>query len=288
METVNAAVTATEPAMATVLLPTLVLTALATMLLVRVPVLALAAMAIGIVIVHEPFAGMVPAVAVIDVPPTGAVIVDPQSPGPTIGAPLTVNPVPIDVNKSLNDVIVAAVEVRLLSVIVIVVEPPCTAGVVNALLPVIALTDNVPVAAAKATPLKLPAGIVLAVDAVAVTGAVMVQVVDPAPTGAAATDPPVNVTDVAVLVSVPPQVVDGAPVKLIVAAQVSVNVTGVSTVALKFATVIVSVDGPDGAIGVGAKALVTCAPVCTLMLAAMAGLVTPSAVVSAPAAIVLV
>src|SRR5580704_10682949 len=122
------------------------------MVLVRVPVVAVADMATGIVIVHEPFAGIVPPVAVIVVPPIGAVIVAPQSAGPTIGAPATVKPVPIVVSKSVNDVMFAAVAVRLFSVTVIVVEPVCSAGVLNALLPVILLTESTPLAAAMATP----------------------------------------------------------------------------------------------------------------------------------------
>ncbi len=84
-------------------------------------------------------------------PGVGEVKVTPQVP-PGVAPLCTVKPAPIVVRSSRSDVIVAAGAVRLLSVIVIVVDPVCSAGVVNALLPVMALIDSVPLAAAMATP----------------------------------------------------------------------------------------------------------------------------------------
>ncbi len=186
-------------------------------------------------------------------------------------------------------VIVAGSDDRLFNVIVIVVEPVCTTGAVKALLPVIELTVSVLLAASYATPPKLPAGIVLAVVAVAVTGTVIVHDVAPAPTGAGPRLPPVSVTEVAVFVSTPLQVVDGAPETVIVAAQLSVNVIGVRMLALKLSIVIVIVDGaPPAGIGFGANDFASRAPVWTVMVRLIAGLVAPSAVVNAPAAIVFV
>src|ERR1700731_4494543 len=87
---------------------------------------------------------------------------------------------------------------------------------------------------------------------------------------------------------VPPQVLTGSAVAVIAAGKVSVKVIGESAVALKSVTVMVNVELPLGAISAGANAFATCAPVCTLTLAEIAGLVAPSVVVRAPAAIVLV
>ena len=124
--------------------------------------------------------------------------------------------------------------------------------------------------------------------AVAVTGTWTTHVVAPATAGAGPSEPPVSVTEFAPVVTTPPQVVVAAPAIVCVPASVSVNVIGESVVWLKLLIVIVSVDVPPGAIGFGANALVIAPPVCTVTLAWNCGLVTPSAVVSAPAATVLV
>jgi hypothetical protein len=64
------------------------------------------------------------------------------------------------------------------------------------------------------------------------------------------------VTELAVLVSVPPQVVVGTPATLMLAAvQVSVKVIGDSVAWLKLLTVIVIVDAPPGGTVLGANAL---------------------------------
>ena len=82
-------------------------------------------------------------------------------------------------------------------------------------------------------------------------------------------------------------VVTGAAT-VIPAGIVSVNPMPASGVALKLRTVTVSVDVPPVVIGVGANDLSTRAPVCRRIALENAGLVTPCAVVSAPAAMVLV
>ena len=71
----------------------------------------------------------------------------------------------------------------------------------------------------------------LTVVAVAVTGTVIVQDAGIAAAGAAPRLPPVSVTELAVLVSTPPQVVDGTADTLMpAAAHESVNVIGDSVV----------------------------------------------------------
>ena len=102
--------------------------------------------------------------------------------------------------------------------------------------------------------------------------------------------PPFSVIDVSVFESAPEQVVDGTPVMLMPAGSASVNVIGERTLSLKLVTVIVSVDGvvPPAGIVAGEKVLVSAPPVWTPTLALMVGLVGPSTVFSAPAAMVLV
>ena len=185
----------------------------------------------------------------------------------------------------------ATLPALLFSVIVMVDVPVCTAAV-NDLLPVIVLTVSVTAPDdAIATPLALVPGTVLAVVAVAVTGTMIVQVAGPAPAGAGPRLPPVSVNEVTVLVRMPPQLLVMAPATLIVTGQESVNVIGerFAMPALKFLIVIIIVDDPppDG-IGFGAKLFANCPPVWTVMLALIAGLVAPSAVTSAPAAMVFV
>ena len=127
----------------------------------------------------------------------------------------------------------------------------------------------------------------MVVVAVPVTVSVIVQKVAPAPGGAGLIVPPASVTEFAVNESVPPQVVEAA-VAVTPTPHESVKSTGASVVAVKLLNLIVSVDVPPGATVAGENAFVSDAPVCTVMLAAIAGLVAPSAVVSAPAGIVLV
>src|SRR5690349_20280320 len=122
---VNARATSMTPLIASALLPCVVCTAFAAMVLVWPPVVAVAAIAMGNVIVQLPPAGMVPPVAVIDVPPTGAVTVAPHVP-PGAGELPTVKPVPRVVRLSVNDVMVAAAPVVLVSVTVATVVAEMT------------------------------------------------------------------------------------------------------------------------------------------------------------------
>ena len=80
------------------------------------------------------------------------------------------------------------------------------------------------------------------------------------------------------------------PSRYIVAGQASLKLSGASVVCVKLFRVSVIVVGvaPPAGIGFGDHVLVTDAPVCTVMLAWICGLVAPSVVVSAPAAMVLV
>jgi hypothetical protein len=105
--------------------------------------------------------------------------------------------------------------------------------------------------------------------AAAVTGAVIVQLDEPMPVGAAGNEPPVTLSDDAVKPAVPPQVVFAGPTTVTPAGIASVKLKPMIAVALKLRSVIVSVLLPPAMIPAGEKALVTVAAFCTRMVPSM-------------------
>ena len=99
--------------------------------------------------------------------------------------------------------------------------------------------------------------------AAAVTGAVIVQLEEPMPVGAAGKVPPVTPSDDAVKLAVPPQVVFAGPTTVTPAGIASVKLKPVIAVALKLRSVMVSVLLPPAMIPAGEKTFVTDAAFCT-------------------------
>ncbi len=97
----------------------------------------------------------------------------------------------------------------------------------------------------------------------AVTVIVSVQLVCPAPDGAAPNVAPDNDIVVAVKLGTPPQLVETPPVMVTPAGIVSLNAKPLIGVALKLVSVIVSVLVPPARIALGANTSVTVAPFCT-------------------------
>ena len=107
--------------------------------------------------------------------------------------------------------------------------------------------------------------------------------------GAAAKLPPVTVTELAVKLATPPQVVDAGPVTVTPAGMASVNVKPLIAVAFKLVSVMVNVLDPPAMMPAGLNTLVTNAAFCTRTVVEMAAVfLAVCALVTLLAAIVFV